>query len=128
MKKAILVAHGEGGKGTFSIPKAKTITRANHYLYFNTAIDYMKSSNTWPEYSSTSFGQFGPLSNSNCQDLFNTIPAGTGIVDTGLRRGGDVGGTPIYALRTSGNVTQSTIDNFIKTNRITSLVILACRA
>ena len=59
MKQVILVAHGEGDP-SFSIPKVKTITRANTPLSFQMAKKYIESSKSWPEYSSTSFGEFSP--------------------------------------------------------------------
>lgn len=127
MKKIILVAHGEGGQGTFSIPKVKTITPANTDLTFKKAKEYMDSSNTWPEYSSTSYGEFGPLDDQDCRDLFNKVPTGIGIVPTGLRRGKDVAGVPIYVLRGANDISRDEISAFIEANAITSLILLACR-
>lgn len=127
MKKAILVAHGSGGP-SFSIPQVKTITKAKEGLPFTDAINYMKSNNSWPEYASTGFGSFSPLSDADCQKLFNNkVPAGAGIVDTGLRRDGDLNGPVIYALRVH-NLDKDGLTNFINTNSITSLMLLACRA
>ncbi len=127
MNQVILVAHGEGGRGTFSIPKVKTITRANTNLSFEEAKDYLHSTTAWPEYSSTSFGEFGPLNDVHCKELFNKVPTGSGIVSTGLRRGGDVGGVPIYVLRGPTDIYRDDISNFIRAKNITSLVLLACR-
>lgn len=127
MKKIILVAHGEGGQGTFSIPKVKTITPANTDLTFLKAKEYMNSNNAWPEYASTSYGEFGPLDDGDCNQLFNIVPGGGGIVSTGLRRGGDVGGPLIYALRGGANISRDDISDFINANEITSMVLLACR-
>ena len=126
MNKVILVAHGEGGKGTFSIPKAKTITPAKTDLTFTKAKEYMDSSHTWPEYASTSFGDFEALTDQNCIDLFGKVVKGNGIVSTGKRRGGDFGGPLIYALR-GNDITANDIEHFVNSNAITSLVILACR-
>lgn len=127
MNKAILVAHGSGGHGTFSIPKVKTITPADKALYFKEAKQYMGSTTTWPEYSSTSFDTFGPLSDADCRDLFGLVPLGTGIVSSGLRRGGDMKGALIYALKGQA-INSDDVKNFIAANNITSLVLLACRS
>jgi hypothetical protein len=126
MNKVILVAHGEGGQGTFSIPKVKTITPGKTDLTFVKAKEYMDSSHTWPEYASTSFGEFDALDDTDCLALFGKVIQGTGIVSTGKRRGGDFGGPLIYAVR-GNNITQSDITNFIQTNAVTSMVLLACR-
>ena len=125
MKKVILVAHGEGVQ-SFSIPKVKTITKARLPLSFKTAKEYMESSKSWPEYASTSFGEFGDLSDVDCTSLFGKIPVGNGIVSTGLRRGGDKGGPLIYALR-GNDITKDDVKDFIAANNITSMVLLACR-
>jgi hypothetical protein len=127
INKAILVAHGSGGREAFSIPKVKTITKADQSLSFEDAKRYMNSSNAWPEYSSTSFKEFGHLSDADCKDLFKLVPEGSGIVSTGLRRGGDMGGPLIYALR-GIDITSQDITAFINANNITSLVLLACRS
>lgn len=127
MKKAILVAHGQGGQGTFSIPKVKTITPANTLLTFIKAKEYINSSKAYPEYSSTSFGVFGPLSDADCTDLFGKVPGGSGIVSTGLTRDGDLAGPIVYALRGAQNISRDDITKFINDNAITSLVLLACR-
>lgn len=127
MNKVILVAHGEGGQGTFSIPKVKTITPAKTDLTFTKAKEYMDSSHTWPEYASTSFGQFEPLSDQDCVDLFGKVIKGTGIVSTTKHRGGDFGAPVIYVLRGGANITSMDISNFISANGVTSLVLLACR-
>jgi len=127
MKKIILVAHGSGGHGTFSIPKVKTITKATVALSFDEAIAYMNSTKSVPEYSSTSFDQFGHLSDADCLALFTTVPKGNGIVNTGIHRGGDLGGPLIYALRGS-DIGKDELEEFIKKNSITSVVLLACRS
>jgi hypothetical protein len=128
MKKIILVAHGQGGAGTFSIPKVKTITPANEALAFAKAKEYINSSKTWPEYSSTSFGDYGPLSDNDCRDLFGgKIPAGEGIVSTSLHKGKDVGAPLIYALR-NRNLNRDALEQYINTNNITTLILLACRS
>ena len=127
MNKVILVAHGEGGQGTFSINKVKTITPAKTDLTFSKAKEYMDSSHSWPEYASTSFGQFEPLSDQDCMGLFGKVIKGSGIVSTGKRRGGDFGGPLIYVLRGSADITDSDIAQFISANGVTSLVLLACR-
>ncbi len=128
MKRAILVAHGQGGQGTFSIPKTKTITRANTPLTFKAAREYIDSTKTYPEYSSTSFGEFGPLTDEQCNYLFEKVPTGTGIVSTGIRRGKDVAGPLVYTLRGGVNINRDDISAFIKANDITSLILLACRS
>lgn len=125
MKQVILVAHGEGNP-SFSIPKVKTITPANTALSFQTAKEYMDSDQAWPEYASTSFGEFSPLSDDDCRALFGKIPKGDGIVSTGLRRGKDVGGVSIFALRVH-DINAENIMDFITTNSITSMILLACR-
>jgi hypothetical protein len=128
MKQIILVAHGMGNQGTFSIKNVRTITRSGEYLYFDDALAYMKSTKTYPEYASTSFGAFSPLSDDECKKLFNgTIPSGTGIVNTGLRRAGHVDGVEIYVLR-GNNLVEADISTFISQNGITSLILLSCRA
>jgi len=127
LNKAILVAHGNGGEGTFSIPNVKTITRSNELLSFDTAKQYMSTSKTWPEYSSTNYGEFGGLTDDDCKAVFNKVPAGSGIVSTGLRRGGDMAGAQIYTYRGAAGLTQAEITDFIKKNSISSLVLLACR-
>jgi len=127
MKKIILVAHGTGGNGTFSIPKVKTITKAGVSLTFDEAIAYINSSKAYPEYSSTSFDTFSPLSDADCTDIFGKIPNGNGIVDTTLRRGKDVAGTPIYTVRGNNDIDQNALTAFIHNNNITSVVLLACR-
>lgn len=128
VNKVILVAHGEGDQGTFSIKGVTTITKAGTALSFADAKSYMTSSNAYPEYASTSFGQFGPLSDGDCTSLFGKVPAGTGIVSTGLRRGGDMAGPLIYALRGNADIGADEITAFIAANAITSLVLLACRS
>lgn len=127
MKKAILVAHGEGGQGTFSIPKASTITPANTDLTFAKAKEYMGSNNAWPEYSSTSYGLFDGLSDADCKALFGSIPKGKGFVSTGLRRGGFMDGPLIYTYRGDAEIGQKDIEDFIAKNGLTSIVLLACR-
>lgn len=126
--KAILVAHGEGNQGTFSISSnVKTITKADVNLSFAEAKVYIKSSNAYPEFASTSFGQFGPLSDDDCRALFGVVPTGAGIVSTKIRRGGDMAGPVVYALRGGADIAGADIKNFMTTNSITSLVLLACR-
>lgn len=126
MKKIILVAHGQGGQETFSIPKVKTITPSGENLSFDTAKEYMRSSNAYPEYASTSFGDFGALSAADCLDLFGKNVAGTGIVNTGTERHANGGNVPIYALRTV-DLTSAQLSAYIEDNGITSLILLACR-
>jgi len=127
MKKIILVAHGSGGHGTFSIPKVKTITKATTALTFEEAIAYINSSKSVPEYSSTSFDEFGCLSDADCKALFMTVPKGNGIVSTGIHRGKDLGGPLVYALR-GHDIDQAQLEEFISKNSITSVVLLACRS
>ncbi|MFZ7114530.1 MAG: hypothetical protein ACO1G9_04040 [Bacteroidota bacterium] len=128
MKQIILVAHGMGNQGTFSIKNVRTITRSGESLSFQDAITYMKDTKTYPEYASTSFGTFSPLSDDECEELFNgTIPAGVGIVNTGLRRAGHVDGVEIFALR-GNNITDADISTFISQNALTSLILLSCRS
>lgn len=128
MKRVILVAHGEGGQGTFSIKKTKTITRANTALTFTKAKEYMDSSKTWPEYASTSFGEFGPLTEAQCRSIFGKTVAGNGIVSTGLRKGGDMAGIPIYVLKGRDDLSRADLETYITTNSITTLILLACRS
>ena len=127
--KAILVAHGEGGQGTFSIDmRVKTITPANTALTFAKAKEYIASSNAYSEYASTSFGEFGPVNDAQCRSLFSIAPAGTGIVSTNIRRGGDMAGPLVYVLRGKANIGAGDITTFMQDNSITSLVLLACRS
>jgi len=126
MKKVILVAHGNGDNGTFSIPKVKTITKAKEGLSFEKAREYMAETKSWPEYASTNFDEFGMLSDADCHKLFDLVPTGNGIVSTGLHRGGDLGGPLIYALR-GLDIDSADITTFIDQNDVTSMVLLACR-
>ncbi len=128
MNKIILVAHGNGGNGTFSIPKVKTITPANKILTFKKAKEYIEVEKSWPEYASTSFNEFGSLSDADCELLFDSIPnVGPGPVRLGLFKGGDLGGTPVYALRGAPDYNTEDLYNYITMNGITSVVLLACR-
>ncbi|QFT39748.1 MULTISPECIES: hypothetical protein [unclassified Vibrio] len=126
MKKMILVAHGNGGEGTFSIPKVKTITPAGKSLSFADAIKYMNSSNPYPEYSSTSFYEFGKLSDLDCKALFSKVPSGKGIVPTGKCRGNDPT-LPIFCLR-GEDITVVQLEAYINKHQYTSVVLLACRS
>ncbi|PHS78537.1 MAG: hypothetical protein COB59_06610 [Rhodospirillaceae bacterium] len=127
MKKIILVAHGAGESGDFSIPKVKTITKAHESLSFEAAKLYMDTKKAAPEFSSTNFDDFGGLSDQDCNALFGKVPKGTEIVFTGLHKGGDLGGVRIYALR-SDDLTKDQLTDYITDNEITSMVLLACRA
>ena len=126
MKRIILVAHGEGVPNFSISNKVKTITKANQELGSNEAKDYINSDKSWPEYASTSFGEFGPLSDDDCNSIFGTIPKGSGIVSTGLRKGKDMAAPLVYTLR-GHNASKSDIERFITDNDITSMVLLACR-
>lgn len=128
MNKAILVAHGAGDSGTFSIKNVTTITRSGESLSFATAKEYMNSNKSWPEYASTNFQDFSPLSSVDCTALFGKTVPGSGIVSTGLRRGGDMAGALIYALVGTNDIDANDITIFMTTNKITSLVLLACRS
>ena len=88
----------------------------------------MDEDKTWPEYESTSFGKdFEPLSDPDCKALFNTqIPPGIGIVDTNKRKGKDVAGVKIFALRGT-TMTKQEIEEYMDNEKITSMVLLACR-
>ncbi|MNJ86404.1 hypothetical protein D3C87_38980 [compost metagenome] len=98
MERVILVAHGQRQEGVHSKPNVIIITKAYQPLSFEEAINYMKGANA-PEYPSTSVGDMEPLTDANCRALFGAVPVGTGYVFTGKRRGGDMKGYRIFALR-----------------------------
>lgn len=99
MATIILVAHGNQRSGAFSNPKVKIITKSGQPLTFQEATDYLRGGNA-PEFASSSLGDYGRLSDADCTALFGVVPAnGPGYIDTGKRRGGDMNGYPIYALR-----------------------------
>lgn len=102
-------------------------------LYFDQAKAYMESDKAAPEYASTSFGEFGPLTDGNCTALFGKVPgAGPGFISTGKHKGGDLGGPEIYALRGAnpgrGHWTKADLTAWLDQISATSCVLLACRA
>lgn len=132
MKRVILVAHGDGDNGTFSIPKVKTITPANQILTFGKAKEFLSSSNSWTLYSSTNFFEFDRLSDADCTTIFGRVPAGTGIVPTGTYRiddsaAGNNARVQVFTVR-GVDINSGDIETFIRTNAITSLILLACRS
>lgn len=79
----------------------------------------------FPEYASASMSEFSPLSDADCLDLFGTVPQGTGIVSTGKRRGNQIHGEEIFALRNQ-SMCLSEIGIIARREKI-EVVMLACR-
>ncbi|MBP3367691.1 MAG: hypothetical protein J6K96_12015 [Treponema sp.] len=123
MKKIIIAAHGNSRKG-LGDPSAKTITKAEQPLSFGEAKAYMDGA-FFPEYASASMSEFSPLSDADCLDLFGTVPQGTGIVSTGKRRGNQIHGEEIFALRNQ-SMCLSEIGIIARREKI-EVVMLACR-
>ena len=125
METIILVAHGAQQSGAFSNPKVKIITKAGQPLSFADARAYMDGG-TAPEFASSSLGSFGPLSDDDCTALFGVVPpAGPGYVFTGKRRGGDMTGYRIFALR-GQEVSFAEIGIFAQ--QYEKVILLACRS
>lgn len=92
----ILVAHGSERSGSFSNPNIVIITKAKKPLSFAEAKEYL-GGKAFPEFKSSSLGEFAGLSDGDCLALFGkAVGAGPGLVDTGEKR---KGGTRILALR-----------------------------
>ncbi|BAY29805.1 hypothetical protein NIES2107_16490 [Nostoc carneum NIES-2107] len=124
MATIILVAHGSQRSGSFSNSKVKIITKAGTALSFQEAKDYMNGS-AFPEYTSSSLGDFGGLSDTDCTALFGSVPgAGSGYINTGKRKGGDMMGYQIFALR-GQNVSFAEIGIFAQNYE--KVILLACR-
>ncbi len=125
MERVILVAHGAREEGVHSKANVVIITKAYQPLTFDAAKAYMAGGNA-PEYPSTSVGDMEPLSDNDCMALFGKVPVGNGYVDTGKRRGGDMKGYKIFALRNMGsnldNVSQWATANDYK------VILLSCRS
>lgn len=103
----IVLAHGDGQDGALSNDRLRTITRSRQPLMSSQVISYMRG-NAAPEYPTSSMGSLGPLIGDEWSITFGLvahpnpappIPQGEGILDTGLRRGGDTRGTRTFALR-----------------------------
>ncbi len=124
MKKIIIVAHGCSRSGVGD-PDVKTITKATEDLSFSTAKSYMDGEN-FPEYASASMSEFQPLSDSDCLFFFGFVPHGTGIVNTGMRRGGHIHGEEIFVLR-NANASLPEIGLFARRNDA-KVIMLACRS
>jgi hypothetical protein len=125
METIILVAHGNQKPGSFSNPKVKIITKAGQPLSFIEAKAYLNGGNS-PEFASSSLGDFGRLSDVNCIDLFGSVPAaGPGFIDTGKRRGNNIAGYRIFALR-GQDVTFTDIGLFAQSYQ--KVILVACRS
>ena len=125
MATIILVAHGAQQQGAFSNPKVKIITKAGQPLTFSEAKDYLKGGNA-PEFPSSSLGNFVRLSDADCTALFGVVPpAGPGFIDTKKRRGGDMAGYPIFALR-GKDVSFAEVG--ILAQQYDKVILLACRS
>lgn len=125
MSTIILVAHGNQMQGSFSNPKVKIIAKAGEGLTFADAKAYMDGG-VAAEYASSSLGSFGMLSNADCTALFGLIPtAGPGCANTGKRRGGDMRGYQILALRGT-NASFAEIGVFAQ--GYDKVILLACRS
>lgn len=125
MKKAILVAHSSRDAGVGSNSKIKIITRAYSPLTFAAAREYMGKMGSSAEYSSVAIGTLEPLSDEDYRGLFDADPpAGDAAVNTGKRKGNDMGGPEIFALRGED---WSFDDVVAFAEDYTSVVLLACR-
>ncbi|MGN0729935.1 hypothetical protein [Treponema sp.] len=122
MKKIIIVAHGLSKKGA-SHPNIKTITKAEQPLSFQEGIEYMNGK-VFPEYSSASMSEFSSLSDEECLQIFGKIPQGTGIVNTGIRRGG-CHGDEVFVLRNCEKSLPE-IGIYASNNKV-NIIMLACR-
>ena len=125
-EKIVLVAHGASQTDAWSVPYIVTITKAGQPLSFDEAKDYMKTGKG-PQFSGTSFGEFGALSDSDCKALFGkSVPNTAEIQDTGLRLGGTTTGSKIYALRNGAHWSfgELIVKTFGKYDKVT---MLACR-
>jgi len=125
MERVILVAHGQRQEGMHSKANVVIITKAYQPLTFKEAMAYMNGGNA-PEYPSTSVGDMESLSDADCMALFGKVPAGNGFADTGKRRGGDMKGYKIFALRNAESdfekVSQWATANDYK------VILLSCRS
>ncbi len=131
MKKVILIAHGS--YSTFpAISKVKTITKSGKGLSFKEAGEYIKSTKTYPEYTSSGFGyNFSGIGLAEFRKIIDKpdakSPPGTGIVFSGFRRGGDINGTPIHILKHPAILSRAALNTYIYDNKIDSLILLSCR-
>ncbi len=121
----VLLAHGNQESGAWSHPKIKIITKAQQPLSAEAVRDYLQGG-TAPEFSSCSLGNFGPVSDQECQRDIRVVPGkGPGFVDTGKRRGGDMEGYRIFVLRGKS----ASFSDFGKwAGNFGKVIILACRS
>lgn len=120
----VVVAHGNTRSGSFSNPNIKIITKSEHTLSFDEAKSYL-GGKSFPEYQSSSLGDYGMLSDSDCQAIFGKVPGkGPGLVDTGLKIPNRQ--YAIYALRGEPNV--SFAEMGVRAGRMkATFILVACR-
>lgn len=124
MAKIILVAHGSQRAGSFSNSKVKIITQAGKPLSFDDAKNYLNGGQA-SEFPSSSLGDFSELSDPDCLELFGRVPgAEPGYVNTGKRRGNDMNGYQIFALR-GQDVSFAEIGIFAQNYE--RVILVACR-
>lgn len=105
-------------------PDVKTITKAEQPMSFEEAKAYMDGT-VFPEYPSASMSEFAPLSDEDCLSLFGLVPQGSGIVSTGLCRGGTIHGEEIFALRNVGSCLSEV--GILARRNDAVVIMLACR-
>lgn len=124
MTTIVVIAHGNSRAGSFSNPNIKIITKANELLSFDDAKSYLKGT-SFPEFKSTSLGDYAMLSDADCEAILGMVPGeGPGLVDTGRKVA--IRGYPIYVLRGEPNV--SFAEMGVRAGRMkATFILLACR-
>ncbi|KIL85160.1 hypothetical protein FAVG1_11589 [Fusarium avenaceum] len=124
MSTIVVIAHGNSRAGSFSNPRIKIITKSNEPLTFDEAKSYLRGT-SFPEYQSSSLGDYGMLSDSDCLAILGKVPGkGPGLVDTGIRVA--IRNYPVYVLR--GESTISFAEMGVLAGRMNAtFILLACR-
>jgi hypothetical protein len=126
MKETIvLLAHGNQRPGSFSNPKIKIITKSGEPLDATDVRSYL-SGKSYPEFSSSSLGDFGGVDDEYCLRDLGVVPAvGPGFVDSGKRRSGDMTGYRVFVLR---NQNASFAEIGVFAQQFEKVILLACRS